>query len=187
MSIPQPHEQSPNPTSPIDNLATQVVNRRMVAEVRIAKASTQFIDEPNFNARDSLLPEPFIGAVKAYLASPAIVFPANWPPRTWASRYGLQEAIETFRFPNDTDTQVALEADSVFNAIEDGLTIVSRLTPSNRPDVQDWRSLAKACHRLRTDDLTLLGIEGVERGDQVQDPAWREIIVKLQDSRPDGV
>jgi hypothetical protein len=182
-----PNEHYPESTPPIEDLARQLVNRRLPAELRLSRISTTFTAEAGYNPHDYVMPLPFIDGVKQYMAHPGINLPSNWPPRPWSTKHGLQDSVESFRFPRDKAIDLLLESDRVFTSIEAGLVAVSALMTSHDPEVAAWRNLAKACHRLRTDELSQTGMSRVEPLPVVGDMQWAAIIVKLDESRPNGV
>ena len=189
MTFPISHDQAKIPEqapSQVSDLAERITKRRLVAEAKLAKLDSSFLNEPGYTT-DAPLPLPFVVGIKAYLASPAIDVMTNWPPRAWGLKYGLQEAVEHFRFNNDDGAEALLAEDKVFGAIEQELLTISGHMPSSRQEVADWRGVLKACHRLRTDELFHDPMAVVASTDGNQDEAWAAIIVKLDESRPHGI
>lgn len=189
MAFPKSREQSKLPESDsasVTEIAERVTSRRMVAELKLAKLSTAFLAEADYSANQPL-PLPFVSGVKAYLASPSVDIMKDWPPRSWRAKHGVQDAVQKFRFDTSDENDALLASDRVFGAIVAGLTAVSSHLPSTKQEYTEWRSVLIVCHRLRTDEVSYGGAEVTETQDSITDQAWASIVVKLQESRPDGI
>lgn len=185
MTFPNSYEQSSQPDV-TSELAERVTSRRMVAELKLAKINTSFRTEEGYT-NDTPLTLGFVKGVKSYLADPSVDLMTCWPPRTWIRKPGLQDAVEHFRFNTGHEVDTLLAGDKVFSAIEQGLLQVSSHLPSSRKELSDWRAVLKSCHRLRTDELFHEGAGALEPDLAVQDEQWAAIIIKLDESRPDGI
>ncbi|MEO7364003.1 MAG: hypothetical protein ABIV43_00645 [Candidatus Saccharimonadales bacterium] len=186
MSSSATHNQYPIPAPESAHLAEHLVKRKLTAEVRLAKLQTGFLQNPNFNKKESLLPIVFVDGLKSYLAHPAVELPADWPPRSWSTKHGLRDVVETFRLPKDDTVDTMLQKDTIFTAIENDLIAASKHMPTTDVDITTWRNLVKVCHRLRSDEVEAQP-ERLEETSQLQDVLWQTVIVKLADCRPDGV
>ena len=189
MNFPESHDQHKIPaphSASVTEIAKQVTSRLKVAELRLAKLNTSFCAEADYS-HNQPLPLSFVSGVKTYLASPSVDIMKDWPPLPWRSKHGVQDAVENFRFDNTDEIDTLLARDNVIKALEAGLVAVSLHIPSPRKELAEWRGRLIGCHRLRTDEVYHMGAEVVETEESIVDQEWASIVVKLQESRPDGI
>lgn len=189
MNFPESHEQHKIPaphSASVTEIAKQVTCRLKVAELRLAKLNTSFCAEVDYS-HNQPLPLSFVSGVKTYLASPSVDIMKDWPPRSWRAKHGVQDAVQKFRFNTSDEHDALLAGDRVFGAIVAGLTAISSHMPSTKQEYTEWRDVFIVCHRLRTDEVFYGGAEVTETQYNIADQEWASIVVKLQESRPDGI